>query len=210
MAKAEGWEVSEDEDEEEEEQKEGVAEGDDNDDDDYASLAKPKKGAVVGTSATSMSTTTSTPPSTTTQPTAAPTTTLRNRKPKPTPRSEREALLSKPTGAPGEPTDAEALLDQQRLQQEDLTEEMLKMARALKESSLEFGKNLEDEKGYLDQAAEGLDKNARGMDAAGRSIENLRKNETVSYYWAIIYMATILALVFFTLVILFLAPKLRW
>ncbi|KAI5793105.1 hypothetical protein EDC01DRAFT_85053 [Geopyxis carbonaria] len=95
----------------------------------------------------------------------------------------------------------ENLLDYQRQQQEDITGDLLKMAQMLKESSIEFGKNLEDEKVYLDQAKEGLDKNSLGMKSAGEKIDDLRRRDTVSFYWSIIYMTVIVALAFFILLV---------
>lgn len=110
---------------------------------------------------------------------------------------KRQALFQKAgsIGAVAGEENAEAALDEQRKQQEDITEDLLKMARMLKESSMSFGKTLEDEKGYLDEASKGLDRNSQGMEVAGRRIEHLRKKESVSFYWIIIYLASIVALV---------------
>ncbi|KAF8251060.1 hypothetical protein K440DRAFT_615593, partial [Wilcoxina mikolae CBS 423.85] len=70
----------------------------------------------------------------------------------------------------------EALLDYQRSEQESITSDLLSMAKMLKESSLEFGKNLDDEKSYLQAAREGLDRNAQGMQVAGQKMETLRRD----------------------------------
>jgi hypothetical protein len=89
----------------------------------------------------------------------------------------------------------EHALDDQREEHENITEDLLKMAKMLKESSIEFGKNLDDEKEYLVQAKEGLDRNNANMQSAGQKIEDLRKNETVGFIWSMIYMAIIVGLV---------------
>ena len=82
------------------------------------------------------------------------------------------------------------------------------MSRLLKESSLQFGKHLEDEKPYLEQAAAGLDKNILGMQGAGGRLEKLRKDGTVGWYKTLINMAIIILLGIVGLIILML-PKLR-
>jgi hypothetical protein len=120
------------------------------------------------------------------------------------------------------------VLDEQRLEQEGITEDLLQMAKLLKESSVTFGASLESEKAYLEAAREGLDRNNSGMQTAGINMDSLRKNDNVSFMWTMIYLAIIVALVsskhaleqevavltilqvFLTLLILFFAPKLRW
>lgn len=82
------------------------------------------------------------------------------------------------------------------------------MSRMLKESSLQFGKALEDEKPHLEQAALGLDKNILGMQGAGGRLEQMRKDGSVGWYRTLINMAIILFLGVVGLVILLL-PKLR-
>lgn len=119
----------------------------------------------------------------------APPSTLRNRFP--THREERAALFSREE----DPADGEAQLNTESREQENLTEDMLSLARALKENSIRFGQELDKEKGLLDLAGEGLDKNARGIEGAGRKMDVLRKDENVSFMWAIIYSVAILGLV---------------
>ena len=151
---------------------------------------------------------------------------MRNRFPTKSEEEAKKAALFGKAGQIDPDAGTEQVLDTQRQQQEDITSDLLNMAKMLKESSLDFSKNLEDEKGYLDMAKEGLDKNAMGMDATGRRLEDLRKNDSVSYMWSMIYLASIILLVsysfasrvswwltgqaFLTLFILFFAPKLRW
>ncbi|KAL7276013.1 hypothetical protein RUND412_001008 [Rhizina undulata] len=123
---------------------------------------------------------------------------------------ERAELFSTSRSEEEKLADTEKVLDMQRKQQDAISEDLLKMARMLKETSLQFGKDLEGEKIYLDQAQEGLDKNLRGMESTGSKMDKLRKNDSISYYWTIIYIASLIVLAFFTLFILFFAPKLRW
>lgn len=82
------------------------------------------------------------------------------------------------------------------------------MSRALKESSLKFGQQLEEEKPYLDLAARGLDKNVLGMQQMGGRMDKLRKDGTVGWYRTIINVAIIVVLGIVGLIILML-PKLR-
>lgn len=94
--------------------------------------------------------------------------------------------------------EAEQQLDLHHREQEELTADMLTLASALKESSVRFGAELEQEKGLLDVAKEGLDKNALGIEATGRKMDNLRKNESIGYMWSILYPIIIIGLVSFT------------
>jgi len=174
-------------------------------DDDYASLKKMKtkpKPAVGFTATSTHMPTTAVGSTPTSQPTTAPE--LRNRK------ATREGQRSELFGATATATGAkhkanlakatevvgtEALLDMQRSEQENITEDLLQMAKLLKESSLTFGVHLESEKGYLDAAKVGLDRNAAGLTTAGSNMDSLRKNDNISFIWSSIYMAVIVILV---------------
>lgn len=176
-------------------------------DDDYASLkktkAKPQPAAEVTAAPTSMPATATGTTTLKPQPTST-TPELRNRKT--TAATQRDELFgasATTTGAKhrgkvekaSEAAGTEVLLDMQRSEQENITEDLLQMAKLLKESSLSFGAHLETEKGYLDAAKEGLDRNAAGMTTAGSNMDSLRKNDNVSFIWSLIYMAMIVVLV---------------
>lgn len=90
---------------------------------------------------------------------------------------------------------SEKQLDQQRVEQEDLTTDMLALAQALKENSVRFSEELQKEKSVLDLASEGLDKNVLGIEGAGRKMGQLRKNQNVGWLWGILYPVIIVALV---------------
>lgn len=135
---------------------------------------------------------------------------MRNRFPTKSEDEKKAALFGKAGQQTDESAGTEHLLDNQRQQQEDITSDLLSMAKMLKESSLDFSKHLEDEKGYLDLAKEGLDRNAMGMDATGRRLDLMRRNDSVSYMRGLIYLASIAGLAFLVLFVLFFAPKLRW
>ncbi|KAG0638928.1 hypothetical protein HOY80DRAFT_126851 [Tuber brumale] len=144
------------------------------------------------------------------------TSTLRNRfqQPTTTPTNhhQRKQLFPPrpdPTAATTD-TDAEKHLDHQRAEQEHITADMLSLARALKQSSLRFGSELENEKVLLDMAREGLDKNALGIEGTGRKLKALRQDESVGLLWSILYPVIIVGLAFMVLFVLFFAPKLRW
>jgi len=82
------------------------------------------------------------------------------------------------------------------------------MSRALKESSLKFGQQLEEEKPYLELAVQGLDKNVLGMQQMGGRMDKLRKDGSVGWYRTIINVVIIVVLGIVGLIILML-PKLR-
>lgn len=149
-----------------------------------------------------------TPTSTTTT-----TSTLRNRfRPAtPTNHHQRKQLFSLPDStAAATDADTEKHLSSQRAEQEHITADMLSLAQALKQSSLRFGSELENEKALLDMAQEGLDKNTLGIEGTGRKLEALRRDENVGLLWSILYPIIIVGLAFVVLFVLFFAPKLRW
>ena len=162
----------------------------DHDDDDYERLARAaKRKPVPGVASPDADSAPAQKPAA-----LEPTSTLRNRFSAATKDKKKHELFGK---AAEDHTNrgAEQILDDQRRQQEDITNELLNMAQKLKESSLNISKNLEDEKGYLDLAKEGLDRNAMGLDATGRRLEALRKNDNVSYMKGMIYLVQIILLV---------------
>lgn len=142
------------------------------------------------------------------------TSTLRNRfQPTATPtnRHQRKQLFPPPDStAVATDADTEKHLSSQRAEQEHITADMLSLAQALKQSSLRFGSELENEKALLDMAQEGLDKNTLGIEGTGRKLEALRKDENVGFLWSILYPVIIVGLAFVVLFVLFFAPKLRW
>lgn len=106
------------------------------------------------------------------------------------------------------PADLDKQLSLHQRQQDEITSDLLAMSRALKKSSLQFGQQLEEEKPYLDVAAQGLDKNVLGMQQMGGKMDRLRKDGSVGWYRTIVNMVIIVVLGLVGLIILML-PKLR-
>ncbi|CAL3963351.1 unnamed protein product [Diplocarpon coronariae] len=105
----------------------------------------------------------------------------------------------------------EALLTHQRLEQEKLTNSMLSMATALKDSSLVFQVALEEEKSVLESATKGLDKNEQGLEAAQRKMGYLRTMTEGKGWWGRMMMyAWIAGLMVVAVLIVFVFPKLRF
>lgn len=126
-----------------------------------------------------------------------------------TQKAQRAALFTT-TEEEEEETDPEKALDLHRAEQEALTSDMLTLAQQLKANSIRFGQELQKEKGLLDLAAEGLDRNVLGIEGAGRKMGSLRRDENVGWLWGILYPIIIAALMFLVLIVLLVAPKLRW
>jgi hypothetical protein len=125
------------------------------------------------------------------------------------PRAELFAQNTHDTGISTATT--EALLTHNRAEQESLTASMLNMAQQLKLSSHAFATSLDDEKGILDSATSGLDKNELGMEAAQRRMGHLRSVSEGRGWWGRMQMyAYIAALMVLALVIVFVLPKLRF
>ncbi|KJX97072.1 hypothetical protein TI39_contig562g00013 [Zymoseptoria brevis] len=124
--------------------------------------------------------------------------------------SAREQLFGGKT-ADHETKETEVLMSHNRTEQEALTTGLLGLARALKESSLNFSSSLEEEKAVLARAEGGLDKSAQGMDAAGQKMSMLRKMSEGQGWWGRIKLyAFIFGLWVACFLIVFVGPKLRF
>ena len=106
---------------------------------------------------------------------------------------------------------AEALLEHNRKEQENLTTSLLEMAKQLKKQSLHFGSTLESDKGILDRAAENLDQSTLGMEAAGQKMGTLRRMTEGRGWWARMKLyALIFGLWVVAFLIVFVGPKIRF
>jgi hypothetical protein len=114
------------------------------------------------------------------------------------------------TGDPNLPQ-TEALLSHNRAEQENLTSSLLEMAKQLKQQSVHFGQTLEGDKGVLDRAVSGLDKNQLGMDAASRRMGTLRKmTEGKGWFARMKLYGFIFAMWVAAFLIVFIGPKIRF
>jgi len=105
----------------------------------------------------------------------------------------------------------EALMTHNRTEQESLTNSLLNMAQALKSSSHSFASALEEEKSILNRAAEGLDQNKQGLEAAQRRMGFLRTYTEGKGWWGRMLMyAWIAGLMVAAILITFVLPKLRF
>ncbi|CZR58055.1 uncharacterized protein PAC_07945 [Phialocephala subalpina] len=127
-------------------------------------------------------------------------------------RDARAELLTPASTSTGMSTaTTEALLTHNRTEQENLTRSLLNMASALKESSHAFATSLEEEKGVLDSATKGLDKNELGLEAAQRRMGYLRTMTEGRGWWGRMLMyAWIFALMIIAILVVFVMPKLRF
>ncbi|PIB02234.1 hypothetical protein CB0940_00393 [Cercospora beticola] len=104
----------------------------------------------------------------------------------------------------------EAMMSHNATEQEALTQGLLGLARALKESSQQFGASLESEKDVLRRAEGGLDRNAQGMEAAERRMGMLRRMSEGQGWWGRIKLyAFIFGLWVACFLVVFLLPKFR-
>ncbi|KAL5119887.1 hypothetical protein ACEQ8H_002249 [Pleosporales sp. CAS-2024a] len=105
----------------------------------------------------------------------------------------------------------EALLSHNRNEQENLTTSLLDMARQLKQQSMHFGQTLEGDKGILDRAVSGLDKNQLGMEAASQRMGTLRRmTEGKGMLARIKLYAMIAGLWIAAFLVVFVGPKIRF
>ncbi|KAH8626449.1 hypothetical protein IG631_18467 [Alternaria alternata] len=118
---------------------------------------------------------------------------------------------SKPTTGDPSLAKTESLLSHERNEQEELTTDLLDMARQLKEQSIHFGNTLEGDKSVVDRALAGLDKNTLNMDAASRRMGALRRMTEGKGWWDRIKLYCMIAgLWLIAFLIVFVGPKIRF
>lgn len=105
----------------------------------------------------------------------------------------------------------EAILDQQRAEQDHLSESMVKMARSLKESSRAFALSLEEDQAVMQRAGDGLNKNELGIESATRRMGMLRKMTEGEGWWGRMRLyAMVYGLMVILILFVFVIPKLRF
>ncbi|CCE26695.1 uncharacterized protein CPUR_00164 [Claviceps purpurea 20.1] len=128
--------------------------------------------------------------------------------------SARAALFANRRG-PAEPrtstVTAEAILDQQSAEHDALSESILKMASALKKSSLKFSSTLDADKELLGKAGEGISKTEQSMEKARGRMGALRRMTEGKGWWGrMMLFAWVYGLMVGLLLLVFLMPKLRF
>ncbi|EJT81039.1 synaptobrevin [Gaeumannomyces tritici R3-111a-1] len=104
----------------------------------------------------------------------------------------------------------ESILDQQRAEQDLLSESILRMASSLKESSRAFASSLEEDKHVLSRAGDGLNKNEQGLEAAARQMGFLtRMAEGEGFIGRMKLYVMVYGLMMFLILLVFAMPKLR-
>ncbi|EFR01410.1 synaptobrevin [Nannizzia gypsea CBS 118893] len=107
--------------------------------------------------------------------------------------------------------DPEALLAQDRQEQESLTDSLLTLAQQLKTSTQTFNTTLESEKSIIDRAVEGLDRNTTGLESAGQKMSMLRRMSEGRGWWGRMLMYLwIFGLWIVAIMIVYVGPKLRF
>ncbi|KGQ08728.1 hypothetical protein BB8028_0001g07440 [Beauveria bassiana] len=129
--------------------------------------------------------------------------------------SARAALFAnrRKTAAPPQTSTAtaEAILDQQRAEQDALSDSILKLAGALKASSHRFSSTLEADKEAVSRAGEGMSKTEQSMEAARGRMGTLRKMTEGKGWWGrMILYAWIYGLMVGLVLLVFVLPKLRF
>ncbi|KAI2471437.1 hypothetical protein F4781DRAFT_111512 [Annulohypoxylon bovei var. microspora] len=105
----------------------------------------------------------------------------------------------------------EAIIDHHRSEQDKLTESMVGMARALKESSRAFASSLQEDTDVLQAAGQNLERNERGLGAvAGRMGALRRLTEGTGWWGRVLLYAWIAGLAVFAVLLVFVLPKLRF
>ncbi|CAD6584085.1 MAG: hypothetical protein ASARMPREDX12_001521 [Alectoria sarmentosa] len=129
---------------------------------------------------------------------------LRNRKQQPSKRPDTATSTNR------ESTQAD-LLAHNDTESATLTTSLLQLAQSLKASSTAFSTSLEADTEILDRATEGLDKNATGMEAAGKRVGLLKRMSEGKGWWGrMMLYAWIGGLWLLAILLVFAGPKLRF
>lgn len=132
--------------------------------------------------------------------------------------SARAALFARRPGAttPTSPdvtstATAEAILDRQAAEREDLSAKVFQMAKAMKKQQLSIYESLETEKDVLARTTEGMEKTGRGMEVArGRMGLLQRMSEGTGFLGRMQLYAMVYGLMVALLLLVFAMPKLRF
>lgn len=93
----------------------------------------------------------------------------------------------------------------------NLTSSLFTLAQALKASSTQFSESLTTDTETLNRATEGLDKNAAGMEAAGKRMGLLKRMSEGKGWWGrMMLYAWIAGLWVLAILLVFVGPKLRF
>ena len=103
------------------------------------------------------------------------------------------------------------MLSAHRTEQESIKSSLFTLAQQLKLSAQNFSVSLESEKGIVDRAVSGLDKNIGGMDQTGRKMGTLRRMTEGQGWWGRLQLyGKVGVLWVVALVVVFILPKLRF
>ena len=106
---------------------------------------------------------------------------------------------------------AEAILDQQAGEREDLTVKVYEMAQAMKKQQISIASSLDAEKDIMGRATEGMERTGRGMEAAKGTMGSLmRMSEGKGWWGRIMLYAWIYGLMVALVLLVFVMPKLRF
>ncbi|KAI2626615.1 hypothetical protein GGR54DRAFT_591671 [Hypoxylon sp. NC1633] len=105
----------------------------------------------------------------------------------------------------------EAIIDYHRAQQDELTQSMVGMARALKESSHRFASSLREDEDVLGAAGRNLERNERGLGVVAGRLGLLRRVTEGQGWWGrVMLYLWIFGLAVAAVLVVFVLPKLRF
>ncbi|KAI0122103.1 hypothetical protein F4814DRAFT_407559 [Daldinia grandis] len=139
-----------------------------------------------------------------------------SQQPLPSDTAETSALRTQLFGTHPDPTTSttsttEAIMDLHRAEQDKLTESMVGMARALKESTHRFASSLREDEDVVRAAGTNLERNERGLGAvAGRMGALRRLTEGKGWWGRVLLYLWIAGLAVFAVLLVFVFPKLRF
>lgn len=108
---------------------------------------------------------------------------------------EREALLGK-SGSTDPEKSGEEVLQEQRQTQERITEDLLEMARALRQSQQAFGASMEKDDRLIELASEALNRNVGKMTSTGQRLGKYSKQSTSTTWLSLGAIGVVFAAIF--------------
>jgi hypothetical protein len=129
-------------------------------------------------------------------------------------RRDKQSTTSNDDGSVGKSTGVSAherSMQESAATQEALTSSMVSLAAQLKQQARAFQFGLEQDKGLLGRAIEGLEGNVTGLDVASRSMQTLKRMSEGEGWWGRMKLyAMIFAMWVFAILLVFVMPKLRF
>lgn len=123
---------------------------------------------------------------------------------------DEQSFPGKTSGFSNLPETEESLLSSSS-QHETITADLLRMAAQLKQQTMQFNFSLDQDKGFIDRAVEGLEQNVSAMGIASKGMKALQRMSEEQGFWGRLKLQLLIGGMWLVAVLLvFVGPKLRF